>query len=378
MDRVQAAAAGGTPLRIRGGGSKDFYGQTLQGEVLDVAPLAGITSYEPTELVVTARAGTPLAELEAVLAERGQCLPFEPPHFGPGATRSEPLGEGLTESGSTAGSAATVGGMVAAGLSGPARASVGAVRDYVLGVTLLNGKGELLTFGGQVMKNVAGYDVSRLMAGAMGTLGLLTDISLKVLPVAPAEATLKFGMSQSEALAKLNSWGGQPLPLNASCWVDDAGAPTLYLRLRGAIAAVEAACKTLGGERQDQAATAPDWTLCRDQQLPWFLERGERDLWRLSVPQTAPVLDLPEPPLIEWHGAQRWVRAAAGEAQRLRDAAAAVGGTATLFIAGGARAERAEGRFDLLKPPLDRIHRQLKKEFDPAGIFNRGRLYPDF
>jgi len=357
MDRVQAAAAGGTPLRIRGGGSKDFYGQTLQGEVLDVTPLAGITSYEPTELVVTARAGTPLAELEAVLAERGQCLPFEPPHFGPGAT---------------------VGGMVAAGLSGPARASVGAVRDYVLGVTLLNGKGELLTFGGQVMKNVAGYDVSRLMAGAMGTLGLLTEISLKVLPVAPAEATLKFGMSQSEALAKLNSWGGQPLPLNASCWVDDAGAPTLYLRLRGAVAAVEAACKTLGGERQDQAATAPDWTLCRDQQLPWFLERGERDLWRLSVPQTAPVLDLPEPPLVEWHGAQRWVRAAAGEAQRLRHAAAAVGGSATLFIAGGAHGERAEGRFDPLKPPLDRIHRQLKKEFDPAGIFNRGRLYPDF
>ncbi|MDI1269060.1 MAG: glycolate oxidase subunit GlcE [Polaromonas sp.] len=357
MTRVRAAAASGTPLRIRGGGSKDFYGQTLQGEVLDVTPLAGITSYEPTELVVTARAGTPLAELEAVLAERGQCLPFEPPHFGPGAT---------------------VGGMVAAGLSGPARASVGAVRDYVLGVTLLNGKGELLTFGGQVMKNVAGYDVSRLMAGAMGTLGLLTDISLKVLPVAPAEATLKFGMGQSEALAKLSRWGGQPLPLNASCWVDDAGAPTLYLRLRGAVAAVEAACKTLGGERQDQATTAPDWTLCRDQQLPWFLARGERDLWRLSVPQTAPVLDLPEPPLVEWHGAQRWVRAAAGEAQRLRNAVAVVGGTATLFIAGGAHAERAEGRFDPLKPPLDRIHRQLKKEFDPAGIFNRGRLYPDF
>lgn len=378
MDRVRAAAASGTPLRIRGGGSKDFYGQTLQGELLDATPLAGITSYEPTELVVTVRAGTPLAELEAVLAERGQCLPFEPPRFGPGAARSEPLGEGLTESGSTAGSAATVGGMVAAGLSGPARASVGAVRDYVLGVTLLNGKGELLTFGGQVMKNVAGYDVSRLMVGALGTLGLLTEISLKVLPVAPAEATLKFGMSQSEALAQLNEWGRQPLPLNASCWVDDAGASTLYLRLRGAVAAVEAACKTLGGERQDNASVAPDWSLCRDQQLPWFLARGERDLWRLSVPQTAPVLDLPEPPLIEWHGAQRWVRAAAGEAQRLRDAAAAVGGTATLFIAGGARSERAEGRFDPLKPPLDRIHRQLKKEFDPAGIFNRGRLYPDF
>jgi glycolate oxidase FAD binding subunit len=355
-DQVRAAATDGTPLRIRGGGSKDFYGEAPVGELLETAALTGITSYEPTELVVTARAGTRLAELEAVLAERGQCLPFEPPHFGQDAT---------------------VGGMVAAGLSGPARASVGAVRDYVLGLTMLNGKAELLTFGGQVMKNVAGYDVSRLMVGAMGTLGLLTEISLKVLPVAPAEATLKFQMSQSEALAQLNSWGRQPLPLNASCWVNDAGVSTLYLRLRGAVAAVDAACKIMGGERQDNAAVAPDWTLCRDQKLPWFLERGERDLWRLSVPQTAAVLDLPEPPLIEWHGGLRWVHAAPGDGLRLRELAAGVGGFAALFIADSARKQRAEGRFDALKPPLDRIHRQLKTEFDPAGIFNRGRLYPD-
>jgi glycolate oxidase FAD binding subunit len=377
-DRVRAAAAAGTPLRIRGGGSKDFYGEPGAGELLETAPLAGITSYEPTELVVTVRAGTPLAELEAVLAERGQCLPFEPPHFAGGATFPEPLGEGPTDRGPAAGSAATVGGMVAAGLSGPARASVGALRDYVLGVTLLNGKGELLTFGGQVMKNVAGYDVSRLMVGALGTLGLLVEVSLKVLPLAPAEATLKFEMSQTRALERLNAWGGQPLPLNASCWVDDAGVSTLYLRLRGAVAAVAAACQTLGGERQDNAAVTPDWTLCRDQRLPWFLQRGERDLWRLSVPQTAAVLDLPEPPLIEWHGAQRWVRAAPEDASRLREAAAAVGGSATLFIAGDAGPIRAEGRFDPLKSPLDRIHRQLKKEFDPAGVFNRGRLYPNF
>lgn len=378
-DRVRAAAASGTPLRIRGGGSKDFYGQTLQGEVLDTAPLAGITSYEPTELVVTARAGTPLAELEAVLAERGQCLPFEPPHFAGGATFPEPLGEGPRYRGPAAGSVATVGGMVAAGLSGPARASVGAVRDYVLGVTLLNGKSELLTFGGQVMKNVAGYDVSRLMAGALGTLGLITEVSLKVLPLAPAEATLKFQMGQAQALERLHAWGGLPLPLNASCWVMDAGVPTLYLRLRGAVAAVDAACQSLGGERQDNAAVAPDWTLCRDQQLPWFLERGERDLWRLSVPQTAPVLDLPEPPFVEWHGGLRWVRAAPEDAPRLREVAAGAGGHATLFKAGSStRSERDEDRFDALKPPLDRIHRQLKKEFDPIGIFNRGRLYPDF
>ncbi|MFI5443858.1 glycolate oxidase subunit GlcE [Polaromonas sp. UC242_47] len=356
--QVHAAAAAGTALRIRGGGSKDFYGEATDGDLLDTRPLTGIISYEPSELVVTTRAGTPLAELEAVLAERGQCLPFEPPHFAGGAT---------------------VGGMVAAGLSGPARASVGAVRDYVLGLTLLNGRGELLSFGGQVMKNVAGYDVSRLMCGALGTLGLITEVSLKVLPVAPAEATLKFQMDQAEALAQLNRWGDQPLPLNASCWLVDAGGPTLTLRLRGAVAAVEAACKTLGGERQDNSAAATDWSLCRDQQLPWFQAGGTtRDLWRLSVPQTATVLDLPEPPLIEWHGGLRWVHAAAEDAPRLREAAARVGGSATLFIAGGAHAERAEERFDALKSPLDRIHRELKRQFDPAGIFNRGRMYPDF
>ncbi|WP_298930909.1 glycolate oxidase subunit GlcE [uncultured Ramlibacter sp.] len=356
-ERVQAAAASGTPLRIRGGGSKDFYGEPPVGELLDTRALAGVTSYEPSELVVTVRAGTPLAELETLLAAHGQCLPFEPPHFGGGAT---------------------VAGMVAAGLSGPARASVGSVRDYVLGLTLLGGSGELLSFGGQVMKNVAGYDVSRLMAGALGTLGLITEVSLKVLGVAPAEATLKFEMDQQRALDSLNAWGGRPLPLNASCWVHDGGVGTLYLRLRGAVAAVESACKSLGGERQDSAVVAPDWTLCRDQRLPWFLERGERELWRLSLPQTAPVLQLPDAPLIEWHGGQRWVRAEPGQAQALREAAAKVGGSATLFIASQVHPPGATARFDPPKPPLDRIQRELKRQFDPAGIFNRGRLFASY
>jgi glycolate oxidase FAD binding subunit len=197
VERVRAAAAHGTSLRIRGGGTKDFYGERLAGELLDTRGLSGVVAYEPSELVVTVRAGTPLAELEALLAQHGQCLPFEPPRFGAGGT---------------------VGGMVAAGLSGPARASVGEVRDYVLGLNLVNGRGEHLVFGGQVMKNVAGYDVSRLMAGALGTLGLITEVSLKVLPVAPADATVRFEMPQAEALRRLNAWGGQPLPLNASCW----------------------------------------------------------------------------------------------------------------------------------------------------------------
>ncbi|MGA8514191.1 MAG: glycolate oxidase subunit GlcE, partial [Burkholderiaceae bacterium] len=257
-DQIRAAKAAKTPLRIRGGGTKDFYAQQLQGAVLDMLSHSGIVSYEPSELVVTCKAGTPLAELEALLGSQGQCLPFEPPHFGVGTA---------------AGSKSTVGGMVAAGLAGPARASVGGVRDYVLGVQMLNGKAEHLTFGGTVMKNVAGYDVSRLMAGSWGMLGVITEVSLKVLPIAPAEATLRFAMDQASMLHQVNSWGGQPLPLNASSWVVDAGAPTLYLRLRGAQAAVEAACKRLsheaGGMRVDSPETSADWSTARDLQLPW-------------------------------------------------------------------------------------------------------------
>ncbi len=374
-DRIRAALADRTPLRIRGGGSKDFYGQSLQGELLDVTALSGITCYEPSELVVTVRAGTPLAELEAALAACGQCLAFEPPGFPPAGA---------------SGSAATCGGMVAAGLSGPARASAGAVRDFVLGVTLLNGRGELLTFGGQVIKNVAGYDVSRLMVGAMGTLGLLTDISLKVLPVAPAEATLVFELDQASALDQLHRWGGQPLPLNASCWVRDdtdarAGArELLFVRLRGAVAAVESACRKMTqdapGIRLDNALAAPDWQACRELRLPFFAnpDSDHLALWRLSVPQTTPVLALPWPQLVEWHGGQRWLWAPPQAEAQLRKTAAEVGGTATIFIANGADPIRARARFHPLKPPLDRIHQRLKAEFDPAGIFNRGRLYPEF
>jgi glycolate oxidase FAD binding subunit len=244
---VRSAAAAATPLRIRGGGSKDFYGQALQGDILDMTAYTGIVSYEPSELVVTVRAGTPLAELEALLAAQGQCLPFEPPHFG------------------AAGARATVGGMVASGLNGPARASVGAVRDYMLGVVLLNGKGERLVFGGQVMKNVAGYDVSRLMAGSLGTLGVLLEVSLKVLPVAPMEATLAFEMDEAAALKQLNRWGAMPLPVNASCWREGR----LYVRLRGAKAAVAAAQTSMGGEVLDSDA-ARHWTALREQAQPFF------------------------------------------------------------------------------------------------------------
>ena len=357
-EQVRAAGAHPTPLHIRGGGSKDFYGTLAQGEPLDTRDWRGIVSHEPTELVVTVRAGTPLAELEAVLAEKNQCLPFEPPHFGPGAT---------------------VGGMVAAGLSGPARASVGAVRDYVLGLQLINGRAEHLVFGGQVMKNVAGYDLSRLMVGAWGTLGVITEVSLKVLPIAPAEATLRFELGQAEALRRLHALGGQPLPLNASCWVHDGGVDTLYVRLRGAVAAVEAACRSMGGERQDNARVAADWVACRDQTLPWFTAGPSTglDLWRLSLPATTPVLALPgsvAPPLVEWHGALRWVQAAPEHAQALHDAARQAGGSASLFRAHSGDSASAAASFDPLPAGLQAIHERLRQSFDPAGIFNPGRM----
>lgn len=380
IDRIKAAAHDKTPLRIRGGGSKDFYGQSLQGEILDTTALSGITSYEPSELVVTVRAGTPLAELEAVLAEKNQCLPFEPPHFGltwGDVALLPPFATAQT----------TVGGMVAAGLSGPSRASAGGVRDFMLGVDMVNGKGEALHFGGTVMKNVAGYDVSRLMAGSLGTLGLITEVSLKVLPIAPAEATLKFHCPQDEAIKRLNNWLGQPLPLNASCWVLDAAQGCLYVRLRGAVAAVDAAVKRMGGELQNahsgNATVAADWHALRNQTLPFFKLNEDESLWRLSVPDTTPDLQLDSlgETLVEWHGAQRWVKlsdkdAAAG-ATKLREVASQAGGTATLFVASKAINTPAKVVFSPLKPPLDRIHRELKRQFDPAGIFNPGRMFAD-
>lgn len=386
IDRIQSAATAKTPLRFRGGGSKDFYGQELVGEILDTTTypsLQGITSYEPSELVVTVKAGTPLVELEAALAEKNQCLPFEPPHFGQ-TWADERIMPNF------AGSQTTVGGMVAAGLSGPARASSGALRDYVLGVDIINGKGEALHFGGTVMKNVAGYDVSRLMAGSMGTLGLITEVSLKVLPIAPAEATLKFVCSQQEAITMLNTWGGKPLPLNASCWVKDEGKGVLYVRLRGAVAAVNAAINSMGGELQNAASgnatVSADWQALRNQTLPFFkLNEGE-SLWRLSVPDTTPDLQLDgleahRGTLVEWHGGLRWVKLSAESNAKnptiLREITTRVGGSATLFIAYKEINTPSIARFNQLSEPLQRIHRQLKLEFDPAGIFNPGRMFAD-
>jgi glycolate oxidase FAD binding subunit len=355
VDQIATARAARGTLCIRGGGSKDFYGEAPRGDaVLDTRALAGISAYEPSELVITVRAGTPLAELEAALAERGQHLAFEPPRF---ANR-----EGGAEGG-------TVGGMVAAGLSGPARAAVGGVRDYVLGATMLNGRGECLSFGGQVMKNVAGYDVARLLTGSLGILGVICEVSLKVLPLPPAQATLRFELGEADAIARLNAWGGQPLPLNASAW----HAGTLVLRLAGARAAVEAAARTLGGEVLADDVARAFWAGLRDQRDEFFAANGSAlALWRLSLPPTAPPLALPGEQLIEWGGAQRWWHTDA-PTEQVRAAAAAAGGHATLFRA----ADKPAGAFMApLAPPLARIHRGIKQAFDPDGIFNPGRLVP--
>src|SRR5687768_9566093 len=342
-EAIRDAGARKAPLRIRGGGTKDFYGGPLRGEVLDTRACSGIVDYEPTELVITARAGTPLAEVEAALRERGQMLAFEPPRFASGAT---------------------LGGAIAAGLSGPRRPYVGAARDFVLGVRLLDGKGTDLRFGGQVMKNVAGYDVSRLVVGSLGTLALLTEISLKVLPAPAVEITLRQDCTQAAALERVNAWAGKPYPLTATCHLGE----TLFVRLSGAESAVRAALTRLGGE--EIADGADLWNAVRDQSHAFF---QAPTLWRLSLKSTAPPLALDAPQLVEWGGALRWI-AGDIEPAAIREAAARAGGHATRFRGG----DKAAGVFHPLSAPLMKLHTRLKQTFDPHGIFNPGRMYPDF
>ena len=338
---IQAAMADNTPLNIVGGNSKEFLGRTPQGTRLATAAHCGILHYEPSELVITARAGTPLRELEHTLAEHGQALAFEPPHFG---------------------EAATLGGTVACGLSGPRRPYAGAVRDFVLGCRIINGRGEILHFGGEVMKNVAGYDVSRLMCGAMGTLGLLLDISIKVLPRPATETTLVQECTAAAALARMNAWAGRPLPLSAAVY----DGQQLRFRLSGAASAVKAARLHMGGDPEPDADRF--WRDVREQRHGFFTDA--ESLWRLSVPPAAAPLDLSEKCLIDWGGAQRWLISSAHD-ELIRATASAAGGHATLFRGGARDAER----FHPLPANLLALHRALKQTFDPSGIFNPGRLY---
>jgi len=340
--QVQQAAADRRPLRIVGSDSKAFYGCAGHGDPLAVTDHRGIIHYAPTELVITARAGTPLREIETALAAEQQMLAFEPPYFGPGAT---------------------LGGTIAAHCSGPRRAYVGAARDFVLGTQLINGQGEVLHFGGEVMKNVAGYDVSRLMAGALGTLGVLLSVSLKVLPHPPAEITLVQTVSDTAALDQLHRWSALPLPVSASCYVDNQ----LWIRLSGTAGACAAAQALIGGEQVETGQAF--WHNLKEQQHPFF--EPTLPLWRLSLASNAPPLPLPGRWLYEWGGALRWLHSNAS-ADEIRTHAQRAGGHATLFR-GGPR----DAVFQPLSPGLWALHRRLKQAFDPHGILNPGRLYPN-
>ncbi len=340
-ERLRAASAARTPLRVVGGGTKSFYGRGGDAAApCRVDGHRGILHYDPAELVVTARAGTPLTELEAALAARGQHLPFEPPHFGAGAT---------------------LGGMVASGLAGPARHAAGPVRDYVLGARILAGDGRVLKFGGEVMKNVAGYDVARLMAGSLGILGVLLDVSLKVLPCAPGRRTLVLELPQAEALQRMATLARTGLPVTGSAWLDGRW----HLRLDGSPPALEAAAGQIGGR------ALPDdhafWRSLREHDGGFFAAAPV--LWRVNLPASTPPLAIEAPACVEWNGAQRWYGDV--DAGRLQALAAAAGGHVTCFRGAPAGAEV----FAPLAPALLSLHRRLKAVFDPAGILNPGRMY---
>lgn len=334
-EAVRNAAATCTPLAIHGSGSKPFLTGCASGTALDVTAHRGIVNYEPTELVITARAGTPLSAIETALAENNQMLGFEPPYFSVSAT---------------------LGGTIACNLSGPRRPYAGSARDFVLGMRIINGQGEILNFGGQVMKNVAGYDISRLMTGSRGSLGVILEVSLKVLPKPAQELTLTFEMSAHEAIQKMNQWAGQALPLSAAAYSGE----TLYLRLSGSATGVQAAHAKLGGVI---AKNVNFWIELREQRLLFFEE--ETPLWRLSVPAATPPLDISGKWLLDWGGAQRWLKSNE-PAQEIQHKAQSVGGYAMLF-----RGSQSNTRDNaLLSKPAKLLQERIKHALDPVGILN--------
>jgi len=368
-EQILAAAKNKTPLSIEGGGTKSWYGNANSFDKLDTRPYSGILEYQPEELVITACAGTPLKEIEAALAEKNQVLAFEPPHFGDNAT---------------------FGGAIAAGLAGPGRISVGNLRDFVLGARILDGKGQDLSFGGKVMKNVAGYDVSRLLPGSMGTLSLLLEASVKVLPRPAATTSLRCNITQTRALQLLNEWAGQPLPLSASCWIGSSkgGDGELTIRLAGAAAAVKAAIPLMGAtvnatELDPTVATA-FWNNLREQQLPAFTNlQADETLYRLALPAACGPLALENVSgdiVLEWHGQQRWFAAPSDDATfaSMKALANSNGGHATRFKQGSG-VDQSKQRFTLLSEQahstaLEAVQARLRAAFDPAGVFATSRL----
>ena len=330
-------------LNIVGGGTKSFIGRKSDdtADTLSLADHTGIVEYHPVELIMTVRAGTRIADIEAALAEEGQCLHFEPPSFGDGST---------------------LGGTLACNLSGPARPWSGSVRDQVLGVRLLNGKGEHLRFGGQVMKNVAGYDVSRLQAGAMGTLGAITEISLKVMPRPATSLTLVQDMPIEDVIKYMNQRASEPKPITGAAWADGK----VYLRLSGAKSAVEATAEKWTGDVMEQGEAF--WQKLQHMQHDFFA--GDEPLWRFSIGSTAANPELDGPWLIDWAGSQRWYRGEADSA-RLESMAQRAGGQVSLFRGG----DRSDDVMHYQPQALQNIQKRLKESFDPDGLFNPGRLY---
>ena len=351
QDRVRSAFNNKTPLKIIGGNSKHFYGNDVSNhkniDILETRIHQGIISYEPTELVITARAGTPLNDIENLLAENNQMLPFEPPHFGEHAT---------------------LGGAIATGLSGSRRPFTGSTRDFVLGTKIITGKGDIMSFGGQVMKNVAGYDVSRLMVGALGTLGLLLEISIKVLPKPNTETTQVLAMSQQDALQKMHELNQTPLPISALAYENEK----LYVRLSGAESAVNAAKSKVEGENLIHADNF--WQQVNEQTHAFF--DNEMPLWRLSVPYVANI-DLNENSFIDWAGALYWIKSDKPH-KEIQEHASAVGGSATLFRTHQVKTSNdVQERFPPLQAKIKQLQINLKMRFDPYGILNYGRLYSD-
>jgi len=341
QQQVMNALQDAIPLDIAGGGSKSFLGHSHHEMQIDVSSHRGIVEYDPRELVLTARCGTSLREIEATLSEAGQMLAFEPPHFG---------------------SDATLGGTIACGLSGPRRPYSGSVRDFVLGCKILNGRGEILTFGGQVMKNVAGYDVSRLMVGAYGTLGIILEISLKVLPRPPASLTVARKCSLDEAIADMSALLGKPYPVDAACYHGEQ----CYVRISGsALGVKEARNKIPGDVVQDAEAF---WHALREHELPFFHHRSP--LYRIMVKPATPPLPIEGALVLDWGGAQRWLYSDEDTAT-VRHRVGLAGGHVTIFRGGN----QADEIFQPLPAPLLKMHQRLKAGFDPKNIFNRGRLY---
>ncbi|WP_438390524.1 glycolate oxidase subunit GlcE [Caballeronia sp. DA-9] len=337
---VSQALANGMPLSIQGGNSKSFLGRPVHGTPISTCSHRGVVSYDPAELVITARAGTPLNELNATLDAAGQMLPCEPPDFS---------------------GRATVGGMVAAGLAGPRRPWSGSVRDFVLGCRVLTGGAKHLRFGGEVMKNVAGYDVSRLLAGSFGCLGLITEVSLKVLPKPRAVSSLVVELDAGDALRELSAWRRSMLPISAACFIGGY----LHVRLEGGMGSVASARDRIGGSELDPRF----WDGLREHRLAFFDD--PRPLWRLSLPNASPLTALPGDALLDWAGAQRWLKSDAPPAT-IRRIAQAAGGHATCFTP-----HADSDPFAPLPAALLRFHRQLKRQLDPRGLFNPGRLYAD-